>query len=352
MGIGYASREQVMRSLEILQASYSGSLIDAKIEWASRLIDNACHRRFYPERRTISHDWPNYRDQYTWSIDLPGINEMISLASVVSGGTNITSGCYLSNADDLDEPPYSTLQVDLSSASAFSTGVTFQRSLVITGLFGYNDTATDLAGGALSAGYNSSVQTINIAPSSGEFTPGIGSLLLVGTERMVVRGRQMIASGATISSDATDKQSVNVITSTGAAGFAAGETILVDGERMYVNEVAGNNILVRRSWDGTPLSPHTTGAAIYALRQFTVTRGALGSTAASHLNADPVYVHKFPVNEWCVAETVCALEQNAGAYARTVGTGSSSRDTVGAGLEDVRSNGYVSFGRKGRLAAI
>lgn len=351
MGIWYATREQIMRSLEILQSSYRGSLIDDKLEWSSRLIDDACHRRFYPELRTIKKDWPSANYGYTWEVGL-GDQEMISLGAVVSGGATITSSCFLRREDDLAEPPYTLLQVDLSSQNSFSAGPTFQRSLSITGTFGYSDTDTSLAGGALNAGINSSVNTMQIIPSAGEFTPGIGSLLLVGTERLVVAGRSMISAGATISADVTDRQAANVITSANASLIAPGETILIDGERMQVNDVAGNGLIVSRAWDGTPLSTHTTGATIYALRQFTVRRGQLGSTAAAHNMSDPVYVHRFPVNEWCIAETVCALEQNAGAYARTVGTGSSARDAVGAGLEDVRNSGYGTYGRKGRSAAI
>ena len=128
----------------------------------------------------------------------------------------------------------------------------------------------------------------------------------------------------------------------------------MDGERMLIDDIAGTSLIVRRAWDGTALAAHTTGATIFALRQFTVTRGALGSTAASHSSSDPIYVHAFPglINELCVAETVCALEQNAGAYARTVGTGASARDSVGAGLEDVRARAYAAYGRKARLGAV
>jgi hypothetical protein len=352
MGIWYATREQITRSLEILQSAYAGALIDAKLEWASRSIEYQTHRRFYPERRQIKRDWPSARDGVTWAVDL-GDQELISVEIVSSGGTNITSSCYLSREDDLLEPPYSTLQVDLSTNAAFSSGTTFQRSLQITGLFGFRDTDTSLPGGELTAAIASTTtNTITINPSSGSFTPGIGSLLLVDSERMVVRDRQMITSGQTLSASVTDTQSTRVITSAGASNFASGEVILIDGERMLINEIAGTNILVTRAWDGTVLATHSSGATIYALRQFIVTRGALGSTAATHLISTSVYPHTFEVNEWCVAETVCALEQNAGAYARTVGTGSNVREAAGAGLEDIRDKGYVAYGRKGRSAAI
>lgn len=353
MGIFYATREQVLRSLEILQSAYAGSLIDAKIDSSSRSIEGQLHRRFYPERRTILKDWPNPNPAYTWEVDL-GDQELISTTAVISGGTNITANTFLRRGDDLQEPPYGLLQVDLASQQAFAAGTTFQRSLSIAGLFGHNDTDTSLAGGAMNGAINSAVTSINIKPTGGLYTPGIGSILLVGTERMIVVYRQMVTSAQTISADVAALQATQTISSVGAANLAVGETILIDGERMLINDIAGTTILVRRAWDGTALAAHTTGATIFALRQFTVRRGALGSTAAAHSDLDPVYVHEFPalINELCVAETVCALEQNAGAYARTVGTGSSARDAVGAGLEDVRARAYQAYGRKLRLGAV
>lgn len=353
MGILYATREQVMRSLEILNSSYAGSLIDAKIDSSSRSIEGFLHRRFYPEQRTILKDWPSPSNGYTWEVDLWD-QELISTTAVISGGTNITASTLLRRGDDLTEPPYSLLQVNLGSNAAFAASNTFQQSLSIAGLFGYNDTDTSLAGGSLGAGINANVNTITINPSSGIFTPGIGSLIKIGTERLILAARQMVTSSQTISADVAATQATKVVSSAGAANFAAGEIILIDGERMLVNEIAGTSILVTRAWDGTALAAHTTGATIFAQRQFTAIRGALGSTAASHSSADPVYVHAYPalINEFCIAETVCALEQNAGAYARTIGTGGSAREAVGGGLEDVRNRAWLAYGRKSRSAAV
>lgn len=354
MGIFYATREQVMRSLEILQSAYAGSLIDAKIDSSSRSIEGQLHRRFYPERRTILKDWPNPNPAYTWEVDL-GDQTLISVTAVTSGGTDITSNVFLRRGDDLQEPPYSFLQVNLASASSFAASTTFQRSLSIAGLFGHNDTDVSLAGGLMNGAINASVSTIAIKPSSGILTPGVGSILLVGTERMIVADRRLVATGDTTGGGNSASQADRVIPCGGASNFATGEVILIDGERMLINDIVpGASLIVTRAFDGTVLAAHLTGATIYALRSFTVRRGALGSTAAVHSDLDSVYPHNFPglINELCVAETVCALEQNAGAYARTVGTGSSARDAVGAGLEDVRARAYAAYGRKNRSAAI
>lgn len=353
MNIPYATREQIMRSLEVLESAYAGHLIDAKIRAASRSAEGFLHRRFYPELRTILRDWPNHSSSPSWEIDL-GDQEAIAVDTVTSGGTDITADVILRRGDDLAEPPYSTLQVNLSTNAAFSAGTSWQRSLSLRMLFGYSDTATSLAGGSLSGIINSTVTTLVINPLSGYFTPGIGSLIKIGTERLLLMDRRMSSTTLTTTSSLTDVQSARSFTSAGAASLAVGEIILLDSERMRIDDIAGSTVIVTRAWDGTVLASHTSGSTIYALRTFVAWRGALGSIAASHADTDPVYVHEYPalLNELVIAETVTLLEQNAGGYARTLGSGAGTREAVGLGLDDIRERAYRELGRKNRLAAI
>jgi hypothetical protein len=355
MGIWYATREQVQNSLEIAHTARSNVLVDSKLEAASRNVEGLLHRRFYPERRTISVDWPNQSYSPTWEL-LLGINEMISIETIVSGGTTLSSSDYdLRRGDDKAEPPYSRIEIDLSSSAAFGGGTTFQRSIVITGLFsGDKDTDTSVASGALNANISSSVTSVVINPSGGEFTVGVGSLLLVGTERMTVRNRSMSDSGQTLQGTMDASQADTLVAVTTGSSYAVGEIILIDSERMRIDDIAGNNLTVSRGWDGTTLAAHLVGAVIYALRTFTVSRGALGSTAAAHLANDAVYNHTYPglINELCIAETVVMLEQNAAAYARVAGSGANARETAGLGLVDARANAVTAYGRKQRSTAI
>lgn len=362
-----ATREQIMQSLEVLETSYAGHFIDTKIRAATRSAEGFLHRRFYPELRTILRDWPNNLSAPSWELDL-GDQELISVIAVNSGGTDITSSVILRRGDDLAEPPYSSLHINLATNAAFSAGTTFQRSLSIQGLFGYNDTATDIAGGALSGGINSSVTTIVINPLSGYYTPGIGSLLLVGTERMLTMDRRMSSTALTTTSALTDINSARSFTSAGAASLAIGEIILIDSERMRIDDIAGSTVIVTRAWDGTVLASHSSGSTIFALRTFVVARGVLGSTAASHSDAASVYVHEFPplFNELVIAESIVMLEQSSGAYSRVSGgaqrgvssAGWTSKNTsvgrgaAGLGLNDIREQAWIELGRKSRSAAI
>jgi hypothetical protein len=144
------------------------------------------------------------------------------------------------------------------------------------------------------------------------------------------------------------------ITGVTAGTITVGETLLVDSERMLVVDVAGTTLTVKRAWDGTVLAAHTSGADLYAPRTVTVTRGALGSTAATHTISTALTRHVVPgpVRELSVAETVNLLLQRQSGYARTVGSGDNVRESSGRGLRSLRDQVWTSHGRKVRLGAV
>lgn len=355
MGIVYATREQVKDSLEIAHSAWSDTLVDQKLEAASRGVEKFLHRRFYPELRTIRQDWPNNQYARTNQIWLDD-NELISLSSLVSGGSNIpTASVFLRRGDDLAEPPYSYLEIDLASVYSLAAGTTYQRSNVITGVFGYNETDTSIPPrGLLGGNINSSVTSLTVTPSGATIGLGVGSLFMIGTERMVVTERDMLDTTQNTTNALTASNGDTVVGVGSGAAFAKREVILIDGERMRINDIAGNNLIVTRSWDGTVIDDHVLGADVYALRTFTVRRGALGSTAAAHSVGDSIYPHDFPglVNELTLAETVVLLEQNSSGYARTVGSGPNLREAKGVGLDDVRQRCWIAHARKSRKGAI
>jgi hypothetical protein len=350
--VWYATREQVMRSLEITGTSRSRRIIDDKLEAASRAVEGQLHRRFYPELKTVTFDYPNDSFAPTWQLQL-GDNELISVSALSSGGTAIVSGNYiLRRWDDKDEPPYTLLEINLAGTAAFSAGTTFQRAISVTGVFGGDrDTSTAQAAAVVATNINSTLTTLVLKPASGAFDVGVGSLLLIGTERLFVTGRSMSDTGVNIGIALASRQSDNAF---GGTLFAEDELLLIDAERMRISDIAGNTLIVERAWDGSDLASHSLGADIYAQRTFRVDRGVLGSTAAAHTTIDSVYVHKYPglINELCVAEAMVALEQNASAYARTVGSGDNQRESSGKGLEDLRKQAWIAYGRKERSGAI
>lgn len=354
MGVWYATREEVKSSLEVSNSAYVDNIIDGKIEAASRAVEGLLKRRFYPEDRTISVDWPNYSLAPTWEIWLDS-NTLISLTSVEAGGESIpTANVLLRRGDDVAEPPYTSIEVSLASTSSFRSGTTFQQAIEITGTFGYNATDTANVDGELGANINASVRTVVINPVSNVLNVGVGSLILIGTERLIVTGRSMLDTTETLTGAVEDRQSVVTLPVSDGTVFAQYETVLIDAERMRIVDIAGNNLIVRRAWDGTVLADHSIGASVYALRTFHVKRGQLGSTAASHTAGDDVSAHRYIgiVNELCIAETIVLLEQSAAGYARIAGSGDNARESSGAGLADVRRRAIEAVGRVSRSGAI
>lgn len=353
-GIWYATREQVLDSLESMNTARMNRLVDAKLEAASRAVEGLLHRRFYPERRTVAFDWPNYQYANAWQIYL-GDNELIALETLTSGSVVIPpSNVFLRRGDDKQEPPYTHIEVNLGTSSAFRVGSSYQQSLSVLGTFGYNDTDVSIPSGVLGGNITAAAVTLIINPSAGSYPVGVGSIMLIGTERLLLTGRRMSDTGINSSGALTDLQSANLLAVPDGTQFAQYETIIVDAERMRIDDIAGNNLIVTRAWDGSALAVHNTNADIYALRTFTAKRGALGTTAATHNVNDLVYVHAFAglINELCIAETVVMLEQNASGYARTVGSGSNAREAAGKGLEDLRASAYSTYGRKLRSGAV
>lgn len=354
MGIVYPTREQLRSSLAIAYTPSQQPLIDQKNQAGSRAVEGLLRRRFYPERKTVTFDFPNYQYTDTWRLFL-GSNELVSIESLTSGGVTIAADDrFLRRTDDIDEPPYNMLEIDLASAAAFSGGSTFQRNISVLGVYGWDETDTSIPHGSVGGNINSSVTSLVINPSGGIYPVGVGSIVLIGTERMVTTNRSMSDTGQNLQSNMTDSQSDTLVDVTDGSAFAVGEVILLGAERMLVADIAGNNLIVERAFDGTVLQEHTSPVDIYAARTFTVQRGALGSTAASHTALDSVYIHVFPglVTELSIAETTVMLEQSSAGYARVVGSGANARESAGQGLADIRALAVQAFGRKSRLGAI
>jgi hypothetical protein len=102
------------------------------------------------------------------------------------------------------------------------------------------------------------------------------------------------------------------------SAFAVDEAILIDAERMLITDIAGNNLIVKRGWDGTVLAPHTTGAHVYAPRSLAVRRAVLGTIASTHTLGTAVarWDPPGPVNQLTIAEAL-----NTCSRSRPVGCG-------------------------------
>lgn len=347
----YTTRETIKRALDIQETARNNRNIDRAVESAARRIDGMCHRTFYPRVETKYFDWPNNQDSVAWRLWLDE-NDLISATSVTSGGTAIPSGNYFLEPQR-SGPPYTRLEINTGSSSAFGVGSTGQRSIAITGLWGYSY-EEETVGTAIEA-LDTTETGIDVdAATSAEV--GVGSLLRIDTERVLVTNRSQLSTGQTLGGAGltNNKGDVLVAVANGAL-FALDEIIKIDAESMLVVDITGNNLTVIRGYDGSVLAAHSVGATIYAPRTLTVTRGAFGTTAATHLINAPIYAWKPPmgIRQLNTSEAIHELLQEQTGWFRTMSAssnfgGTARRAATLEALLDLRDQMYQQYGRKAR----
>lgn len=355
-GIWYTTRETVKDALDYAEESRSNAQIDRVIEDSSRGVEKLLARRFYPEVATRYFDWPiNIQRARPWRLWLDR-NELISLtelrvAASTSPGIVVPSANL--NLEPNWGPPFTRVEIKLSTSSGFGGGSSWQRDISIQGVYGYQDLRE--AAGTLAANVNDAVTTtVDVSDS---YSIGIGTLVYLGTELVQVTGKTQLTTGQTLGGSLTAaKANVSVPVADGTQ-FTVGEVITVDSERMKVDDIVGNSLTVKRSWDGTVLAAHNGGATIYAPRRLTVVRGVLGTTAASHTAGIALNRVAFPglVSGLAVAEAVNQLLMERAGYARTVRTSGQNTprpNSIGSQLDDIRERAMMAHGRQARTRAI
>ncbi|WP_327132010.1 hypothetical protein OG311_13550 [Streptomyces sp. NBC_01343] len=347
MGIWYATREDVKSAQDFKETARSDAKVDRVIESASRSIEALCHRRFYPMLATRRFDFPREDTSKSWRLWLDS-NELISVSSMTSGSTPITAGEYLlRRSDDLDEPPYTRVEVDLDSSATFG-GSSTQQAVTITGLYGFRN--DESAAGSVVGSIDTSAVRLEVTDSS---AIGVGSLLRIGTERLTVTAKSQKDTGQNLQTPLTASVGEVTVAVGDGTTFSIGEVILVDAERMLITDIGGNNLFVKRSWDGTVLAAHTN-SDIYAPRTLTVSRGVLGTTPNAISNGASIarWDPPGPVRELCIAEALNSLQQTSAGYARTAGSGENERELKLYGLSSLRSSVYATYGRMARLRVV
>lgn len=341
----YATREAVKAALDVKLTARSDRQVDEALAAASRTVEGLTHRRFYPEVATRYFDWPGGQYARPWRLWLDQ-HELISVDVLMVAGRTIPSSDYFLRPDD--GPPYTRLEIDLDSSATFASGATHQRAIAITGVFGY--AADEAAAGQLAAAVDSSATSVTVSDGA---AVGVGDLIRVGDERLVVTGKTMASTGQTLQDPLAASNADTLVQVEDGTAFHVDEVILLDAERMLIVDIAGNNLVVKRAHDGSVLAAHT-GSTVYAHRTLTVERGALGTAAAAHDDGDPIARHVPPslVTELTVAEALNTLLQRQSGYARVIGTGDQQREAAGRALRDIRDQAYTALGRKARIRGV
>lgn len=351
----YTTREIIKRGLDISTTARNDRQIDRCIESAARRVDGLCHRIFYPRVDTKYFDWPNDQRAIPWRLWLDD-TELISATTVTSGGVVVPSANYNLESNRVG-PPYDRLEIDISSSSSLSSGSTYQQAISILGLWGYT-TDEDAVGTAAEAMDATETGLDVDAATSAEV--GVGSILRVDTERMLVSSRSQLNTGQSVGGSGltVGKNDVTLPVGSGAA-FAIDEIITIDAERMLIVDITGNNLTVIRAYDGTILAVHAAATAIYAQRTLNVTRGAFGTTAATHLASATIYAWHPPagVRQLNTAEAIHELMQENTGWFRTMSAssnfgGTAKRSASLDALLDLRDSVRQQYGRKARTRTI
>lgn len=345
--VAYCLREDVKAALDVQETARQNARIDAAIESSARRLEapGVLNQILYPETLTQTFDWPDYDyGRRGYLLRFRGKRQLISATTITSGGTVIaaTSG-YILRPDD--GPPYNRLEINLGgTASLSSAATTWQRSVSILGLWGDSD--VQAPAGTLAAIVSSTTATTITCSSAAAV--GVGSILKIDSERLVVTDKASVTTGQTLAADIAGQTSVVSVGVQSGAALAVGETITLDSERMLIEDITGNTLTVRRAYDGSVLAAHTTGATVYAPRTLTVTRGALGSTAATHLNGATITTWLCPalVRAANKALALSQLNQESAGYARKIGVGQAERSADPHGLDEILAAVREAYGRR------
>lgn len=345
----YTTRAQVKRALDSAETARNNARVDDAIAAASRSVEGLCHRRFYPELRTASWDYPTGQYAPSWRLWL-GENELISVTAVSAGGVTIdTADCFLARADGRAQPPYTKLELNLGTSAAFQAGATHQQAISVTGWYGYRD--DQVSSGALAEALDSSETGVDVTGACAAVVSA-GSMIVVDTERMIVTDVQLLDTGVNLGADLAASTATTGVSVADGTVFAVDEVISIDTERMLIVDIAGNTLIVERAADGSTLAAHTTNADIYARRRLVVERGSVGSTAAAHNTATTVYrwVPPADVADLAKAEALVTLVGESAAYATKPGTQGGT--PAGGSIGDVRERVCRQYARRGRIEAV
>jgi hypothetical protein len=345
--IWYTTRERVKRALDSAETARNNAQVDAAIAAATPQIEGLTHRVFYPWTGTRYFDNDAFEHVVGTRLWL-GRHDLVSVTSITVDGTALAASDY--HLLPQDGPPYTRIDLDDDASVSWSAE---QRGNTIVGVWGFGADTTP-AGALDAAVATTTITTISVTDSA---LVGIGDIIAVDSERMIVTGKTMADTGVNI--DAGDSlaalaSDVSITLSAAPGAPTVDETILIGSERMLVVDVAGLVCTVKRAWDGSVLATHAGSTDIYAPRTLTVTRGALGTTAATHLDAAAITRHvPAPlVPALATAESMNTLLNEGSGYARVAGQGDNAREYWGRALGSLRQQVLAAYGRKARSGAI
>ncbi len=330
----YTSREAVKAAVGISGPDLD-TLVDGYIEAGSEDVEHILLRRFIPQTATKLFRWPpRIGDAVTLTFpdeDLIAVTTL-QAAAQDSSPTEIVADDYFVEPVNAG-PPYTRIEIDLSSSAAFASGDTPQRSISVEGRWGFGEDTK--AAGALAEADDGVELALNVTDSS---LIGVGDTMLIGSEAMFVSGKALLTTGTTLNDTLTADQNDVTVTLADGTAVKQGEVLTFDSERMLVESISGNDLAVQRAYDGSLLAAHTTGITVYAPRTLTMTRGENGTTAASHADTTAIVKYAPPADvvEYVRAYAIAHHQQGRSGWTGVVGGDQGSVETKMFGLWAMR----------------
>ena len=228
-----------------------------------------------------------------------------------------------------DGPPYNTLWSD----NGFNVnGTNPLRSVGSTGVYGYRidersvtTTVTNLAN-----------TTVDIGDSS---RVGIGSLIRIGAERLVVTRKGWLNSGNLVAINLDAEEYTDRFSVTSGAAYNVGEELLIESEQMLITDIVSNQLIVKRAINGTAIAAHSAVTVLSVDRRLTVERAVLGSTATDTALGASLYLFLFPslVRQLCKAEALTIIQQDAASYGSRASSNQGEMPISIKGIENLRN---------------
>lgn len=346
--VWYATREALKGALDVAETARNDTLIDRALGYGSLAVEGQLHRHFAPYYGTRYFDWPRPQDRPpSWRLDLYE-DEVARVDQLESGGTVLDPSWWELEPVNAG-PPYTSIELRRNMPGSFG-GPTPQRAIGVTGVFA-GCPLDDRLAGTLASTISASASTLALTAGS---EVGVGSILLAGTERMIVTGRNWADSGVNTGGTLAANKAATGLVVTDTSTFTPGDLLYLDAEQLLVQDVVGSALVVKRAWNGTVLAAHNSGIDVYVSRSFRADRGQLGTTPAGHASSSSVLLFHPPalVVALTLAEAVMYLQNEGSGWARVVGSGDGTREAAGRALKDLRDQAWTALARKVRGGAV
>lgn len=359
----YCTREEVKAAMDVQSPARNDRRVDRAIASARDAIQGRLSRRFAPVKDTRTKDWPVPRQTGPWWQLWLDDDECTELTAVVSGGVTLADGEFFLRPDNAAGrgESFTLVEINLAENGAWTAAATWQRSISLTGTFAAVpprfDTIGDLAGSV-----DESTGAVTVTDGS---QVGVGSLLQVDDEWLVVTGRRQVATTDTLAAALTAAKADQLVPVADGDAWAVDETVTVDGEAMLITDVVGDQLVVQRAWNGSTLAAHDEGATLFTPRTLLVDRGQRGTTAAVHADGAAVAVWQVPdlINQLAVAQSLVTVSQTRAGYPMPVtnrtGVGQAATSATPSrpvnrpsDLSDLWDQACTRYGRPDRAGAV